>query len=128
MLNFYHLFLKDKATVAEPHQNVPLSWEKEQKEAFIKLKLLLSANVCLALLILTCDASPYSVGIVMSYLEADGKEVPNAFHSRTSTYTERNFAKLDQEALAIITGVRKFHNYILVDTLRKEQITNFYWE
>ncbi|KAG5874486.1 hypothetical protein JTB14_003385 [Gonioctena quinquepunctata] len=90
MQNFFHLFLENKATVAEPlHKGISWKWTTEEQDAFDKLKRMLSSSKNLAhydekkALVLTCDASPYGVGAVLSHLDECGKEVPIAFHSRT---------------------------------------------
>ena len=41
----------------------------------------------------------------------DGSE-PIAFASRTLSPSERNYVQLEKEALSLILGVRKFHQYI----------------
>uniref|UniRef100_A0A1Y1NHT7 RNA-directed DNA polymerase n=1 Tax=Photinus pyralis TaxID=7054 RepID=A0A1Y1NHT7_PHOPY len=123
MLNFYHNFLKDKATVAEPlhkllHTNTKWSWNKIHDEAFQQCKNLLSSKSLLVHfdinkpLILTADASPYGVGAVLSHKMSDGTEAPIAFHSRTLNDAQRNYSQLDREALAIIDGLKKFHHYV----------------
>ncbi|KAG5872496.1 hypothetical protein JTB14_025029 [Gonioctena quinquepunctata] len=123
MLNFFHLFLGNKATVAEPlhellHKGISWKWATEEQDAFDKRKIMLSSSKNLAhhggkkAPVLTCDASPYGVGAVSSHLDECGEELPIAFHSRTLSSSERRFAQLDREALALIVGVNKFHNYI----------------
>ena len=42
----------------------------------------------------------------------DGTERPVAFASRTLTKPKQNYSHLDKEALAIIYGVKKYHQYL----------------
>ena len=48
---------------------------------------------------------------MISHVMDDGEEQPIAFASRTITKSERNYSQIEKEALAIIFGVRKFHNF-----------------
>ena len=45
------------------------------------------------------------------YLIADGSERPIAFASRYLATVEKHYSQLDKEALAIIFGVKQFHQY-----------------
>ena len=42
----------------------------------------------------------------------DGSEHPIAYASRTLSSAERNYSNLEREALALVFGVKKFHQYI----------------
>nr|XP_037288668.1 uncharacterized protein K02A2.6-like [Rhipicephalus microplus] len=123
LVNFYHAFLPHKATVAEPlhrllDKKATFVWGQTQQRAFESVKELLASNQVLTHydekqpLILACDASPYGIGAVLSHRLPGGTEAPVAFYSRTLSSAERNYAQIDKEALAVVAGVKKFHDYL----------------
>uniref|UniRef100_A0A5S6Q0K3 RNA-directed DNA polymerase n=1 Tax=Trichuris muris TaxID=70415 RepID=A0A5S6Q0K3_TRIMR len=58
------------------------------------------------------DASETGIGAVLSHLYPSEEERPVAFASRTLTDTEKRYATIDKEALAIVFGVTKFSQYL----------------
>ena len=124
MLNYYSKFLSNLSTVLAPfynllQKNVVWQWGTAQQKAFSEAKkLLVSSKVLVHFdadkpLFLSCDASPYGVGAVLSHKLDDGLEHPVAYASRSLTPAERKYSQLDKEGLAIIFGVKRFHHYLL---------------
>ena len=123
LLTYYSKFLPNMATTLSPlyrllRNNVKWQWTSAEAKAFQESKDLLTSNTLLVhfnplhKLTLMCDASPYGVGAVLSQIDEQGIERPVAYASRTLSQPEKNYSQLEKEALALIFGTKRFHNYL----------------
>ena len=120
LINFYSRFLPNLSTLLAPlhtllQKNTPWKWGPPQQKAFNSAKNSLSSSPTLThyssnkpLMVLSCDASSYGIGMVLSYPK-NGSMQPIAFASRTLSIAEKKYAQVDREGLAIIFAVLKFH-------------------
>ena len=122
-VNYYAKFLPNLSSILAPlytllQKNESWNWQEKQEAAFQEAKRMLTLGSLLTHydpdkeLLLACDASPFGIGAVLSHKMEDGTERPVAFASRSLSKVEKNYAHLDKEALAIMFGVRKFHQYL----------------
>ncbi|XP_062400896.1 uncharacterized protein K02A2.6-like [Sardina pilchardus] len=123
LLNYYNRFLPNLSTLLSPlhellRKETAWKWEAGQERAFEESKRLMQSSDVLVHydsqkdLILSCDASPYGVGVVLSHRMPNGQERPISFMSRTLTSAESNYSQLDKEGLAVIFGIQRFHKYL----------------
>lgn len=123
LLHYYDKFLPSLASVLHPlndllKANTAWSWSNECAKAFAEAKQLLVKAPVLAHfdpalpIHLAGVASTYSVGAVISHTYPDGTERPIAFASCTLSGAERNYAQIEKEALSLIFGVQKFHQFL----------------
>ncbi|XP_062594195.1 uncharacterized protein K02A2.6-like [Saccostrea cucullata] len=91
------------------------NWTKEQDISFETIKAMITKAPILAYynpglpLTLSVDASPSSRGLGATILQ-QGR--PIAYASRALTASQRNYAQIEKEALAVVFGCQKFHQYI----------------
>ena len=117
-----HRYLSNVSALLAPlyrllQKRIPWKWGPGVAFIFRQSKrLLMSTNVSVhynaGLKLMTVDVSAVNVGVVLSHIMKDGSEKPIYFASRTLWRTERNYAQIEQERLAVIFGVSKFHKYV----------------
>ena len=123
LLNYYSKFIPNLASLVHPlnhllRHDVKWNWSAECATAFREAKKSLVSSQVLAHynpvlpIKMAADASAYGVGAVISHVYPDGSEKPIAFASRTLSKSQKNYAQLEKEALALVFGVRRFHQYL----------------
>ncbi|MFH4977117.1 hypothetical protein AB6A40_003826 [Gnathostoma spinigerum] len=122
-VNYYGRFIAELSDKCEPlnrlrRKGAKFKWSQDCQRAFERLKNELAGATVLVHydpklpLVLATDASSYGVGAVLMHRYADGSEKPIAHASKTLTAAEKNYGQIDKEGLAIIYGVKKFHQYL----------------
>ena len=120
LLNFYGKFLTNLSAELEPlyqllRKNQRWKWNTEQIRAFERSKTLLQSATVLVhydqneKLTVSCDASPYGVGAVLSHEMPDGSERLIAFASRTLTSAEKNSTNFYMADISLFTLITS-HN------------------
>ena len=123
LANYYRRFIKDFAKVAAPlyvlvRKEQKWKWEKEQEEAFGKLKEVFTMEPVLAIpdidreMRVEADASDYATGGVLSMKCEDEKWRPVAFIFKSLNATEHNYEIYDKEMLAVIRCLEAWRHYL----------------
>ena len=123
LVHYYGKFIPNLATLLHPLNSLlqtqsPWKWTQECTVAFEEAKKSLISAPVLAHydpalpLKLAGDASSYGIGAVVSHVMPDGSERPVAFASRTLSSSEANYSQLEKEALSLIFGLHRFHQYV----------------
>lgn len=94
------------------HKDVIWEWTDIQETAFVKIKEMIASAPVLKYynptedLTLQCDSSETGLGAALLQVGQ-----PIAYASRALTSTERGYAQIEKECLAILFGMEKFHQY-----------------
>ena len=123
LVNYYAQFLPNLSTFLAPlnqlrSKNSKFVWTKKCNQDFEEAKRLVASRQALTHfdselpLKLDCDASAYGCGAVISHVFPDGSERPVAFASRSLNSAEKNYAQIEREALSIVFGICRFHQYL----------------
>ncbi|XP_023204972.1 uncharacterized protein K02A2.6-like [Xiphophorus maculatus] len=123
LVNYYGRFVPMQSTALAPlykllKDSVTWRWTDPEQAAFDRCKGLLTSDRVLAHydsnlpLTLACDASAYGIGAVTQHTMPSGEERPIAYASRTLSPAEKKYSQIEKEALGLIYGVKKFHQYL----------------
>ena len=124
MVNQMGKFSPNIAEIGKPLRELLSSkrawlWGPEQERAFKELKQELTRPTVLALYDPTAmskvsaDASSFGLGAVFLQKNRKDEWRPVAFASRSLSETERRYAQIEKEALAVTWSCEKFSDYIL---------------
>ncbi|KAL4088776.1 hypothetical protein QTP88_023860 [Uroleucon formosanum] len=119
---YYRRFVPGYGRIAKPltallKKDVIFKWTDLCQEAFDELKKILTTEPLLQYpdftrtFNLTCDASNYAIGCVLSQGPI-GTDPPIAYASRTLNRAELNYNTTEKELCAIIWGVKQFRPYL----------------
>ena len=123
LINYYGRFIKILSTVFSPpyrllQKNVLWQWGRSEQQAVsFSKKMLASSQILMHSdsskpLLLTCDAFPHGLGMVLSHRMETGEERPIPYASLTISSAERKYAQIKKEGLAVVFRVKKFHKYL----------------
>lgn len=119
---YYRRFVPGYGRIAKPltallKKDVIFKWTDLCQEAFDELKKILTTEPLLQYpdftrtFNLTCDASNYAIGCVLSQGPI-GTDPPIAYASRTLNRAELNYNTTEKELCAIVWGVKQFRPYL----------------
>ena len=122
LIMFYSRFMPHHSTILAPLHNLlkkdtPWKWSKVEEDAFVAAKdLILNSQTLVHYdhtlsLYLSCDASSYGAGAVLSH-KMNGQFRPVAFASCSLTAAQKNYSQIEKEAFSIIFGLKRFRQYL----------------
>lgn len=130
MITYLSKYIPNMSSVTEPlrvllRNDTAWHWDDPQVKALEEIKKILTSEPVLQFydvnkpIRLSVDASQSGLGAVILH-----EDRPIAYASRSLTDTERGYAQIDKEALAIVFGCERFHQFlygkeIAVDTDHK---------
>ncbi|UYV82532.1 hypothetical protein LAZ67_21002703, partial [Cordylochernes scorpioides] len=131
MVNHLGRFVENLSEIVAPLNQLLVKgqdfvWDCSQERAFRKLKELLTTQPILAAYdvrkptMVSSYASSYGLGAVLKQEGKNGIWRPVAYSSRTMTPTEKRYAQIEKEALAITWACERFQDFLLGKSFRIE--------
>ena len=123
LVTYYSRFISHRAEVMSPlydllRRDAKWEWGPELDSCFKAIKRRLADSVLLEhydpskQLVLCCDASSKGISAVLAHIDESGVERPISFASRRLSPSETKYSQIEREALAIILGVTRHHQYL----------------
>lgn len=123
LITYYHKFVPNMPQIVHPlykliKKDSEWYWSEDCSKAFARIKQVMMSPLILVHydpnleLNLSVDASGYGLGALLSHVYPNGEERPIAYASRTLNNAEKSYSQIDKEALAIVYGIKKFHQYV----------------
>ncbi|PFX12686.1 Retrovirus-related Pol polyprotein from transposon 17.6 [Stylophora pistillata] len=124
MVNQMAKFIPNLANLNEPLRQLlkkenMWKWDKAQQQSFEGIKNELTSATNLAHYdpsrptVISSDASNFGLGAVLLQLQEDGTRKPVYYASRSLSETEKRYAVIEKEALAVTWACDKFSDYVL---------------
>ena len=123
LINYYGAFIPNLSSFLQPlhallQKDTRWKWTEQCDQSFKAAKdsltsppVLVHYNPKLPLRV-AADASSHGLGALLSHVMPDQSERPIAFASRTLSSSEKKFAQVEKEALALVFAIKKFHLYL----------------
>ncbi|CAH8680112.1 unnamed protein product [Schistosoma rodhaini] len=123
LVSYYTAFVPSMHDIRAPlngllRKNSTWNWTKECDTAFCKLKSIISSKLLLTHydpcmpIIVAADVSAYGLGAVISHQFPDASENAIMRASRTLIPAEKKYSQIEEETLALVFAVRRFHKYL----------------
>ena len=124
LVNQQSKYIKELAEKTEPlrallQQKSQWTWGIQQQAAFDTVKREITQTPVLALYdpnrdtTLSADASSFGLGAVLRQRQPDGNYKPVAYASRSLSETERRYAQIEKETLAVTWATERFQHFLL---------------
>lgn len=123
MVVYYSKFIPHLSEVLYPlnqlrKKNAVWHWTPQCEKSFQRIKTALTSSQYLTHydstlpLILATDGSQKGIGCVLFHRFPDNSERVIAYASKTLTSAEQRYAQIERESLAVVFGIKKFHQYL----------------